>query len=101
MKELITKALADLHEALEWNAMIYQTNHEGLCTATVTAYNKDTDTEVYIDAVAYYEKPRMLQAATYDNPAVWSDMVISKPVITDAVAIVDNKEIDIKHLIKL
>jgi hypothetical protein len=99
MEALIKQALADLHEALTDNVMLHQTNYEGLCSATVTAH--DGTTEVYIDAVAYYEKSRMLQAATYDNPAVWSDMVISKPVITDAVAIVDNEEIDIKHLIKL
>ena len=99
MTELITKALAQLQEALTDNAMLEQTNYEGICTATVTA--EDDTTEVYIDAVAYYEKPRLLEKETRDRPALWSNMVISKPVITDAVAIIENIEYDIKHLVQL
>jgi hypothetical protein len=101
MEELIKKALADLNEALTDNAMLYQTNYEGVCAATVTAYDKESDTEVYIDAVAYYEKPILLENETSDRPALWSEMVISEPVITDAVAIVGDQEINIKHLITL
>ena len=99
MTELIKQALADLHEALTDNAMLEQTNYEGICTATVTA--EDDTTEVYIDAVAYYEKPRLMEKETRDRPALWSDIVISKPVITDAVAIIGDQEINIKHLVKL
>jgi hypothetical protein len=101
MEELIKKALTDLNEALTDNAMLYQTNYEGICTATVTAYDKESDTEVYIDAVAYYEKPRILEEETRDRPALWSDMVISQPVITDALAIIEDVEYNIQHLVKL
>jgi hypothetical protein len=97
MTELITKALADLHEALTDNAT-RQDYDRGICMATVTA--TDETTEVYIDATAYFTAPQLMESQTYDRPALWSHMELSEIVITDAVAIVDNIEYDIKHLIQ-
>jgi hypothetical protein len=98
MEELIKEALSQLEFKLMEDAECKDYD-SGICMATVTA--TDGETEVYIDATAYFTAPRLIRREDYWNPAEWSEMSISQPVITDAVAIVGDQEINIKHLITL
>ena len=98
MEELIKEALSQLDFELMEDAERYDYD-QGICMATVTA--TDGTTEIYIDATAYFTGSRLIRREDYYNPAEWSETSISQPVITDAVAIIDNEEINIKHLIKL
>lgn len=98
MTELIKEALSQLEFELMENAE--QQDHDGgICMATVTA--TDGETEIYIDATAYFTAPRLIRREDYWNPAEWSEVSISQPVITDAVAIIGDMEYSIKHLIEL
>ena len=98
MEALIKEALAQLDFELMEDAA-RQDYDQGICMATVTA--TDGETEIYIDATAYFTTPRLIRREDYWNPAEWSETSISQPVITDAVAIIDNEEINIKHLVQL